>query len=76
LCLPIAFALSRISVLLYLLAATILCYVLCCINHVASVYRHTKSLAAVMAALLTVIWLPFWAFGILYGLTTPMKVRK
>lgn len=75
--LSVAFALSQLPVLLYLLMVMILGYVLYCIKHVTSVYEHTRSIADVMAALLlTAIWLPFWALGILYGLTTPMKARN
>jgi cellulose synthase/poly-beta-1,6-N-acetylglucosamine synthase-like glycosyltransferase len=72
LCLLIAFALSRFSLFIYPLTAMILGYVLYCVTHVASVYRCTRSVKAVVVAfLLTMAFPPFWWLGILYGLSRP-----
>ena len=72
LCLLIAFALSRLSAILFLLIAMILGYVLYCVSHGASVCNHTRSNRDIAVAfLLTMIWPPFWSLGILYGLTKP-----
>ena len=65
-CLLITYALSPMSTLLYPLMTMVLAYVLYCVRHVAPVYKRTTSLRTLMIALLlTMVWLPFWAFGVL-----------
>jgi glycosyltransferase involved in cell wall biosynthesis len=73
-CLLIAYALSRLNLLLYPLTAMALAYLLYSAYHVVPVYRQTRSpKTLIIVLLLTMVSLPSWAVGVLYGLTKRIR---
>lgn len=75
-CLLIAYALSGLNALLYPLLAVTIGYLLYCVRHVAPVYAQTRKLGtSLVVFLLVIVWPPFWALGLLCGLTKPIRKR-